>query len=154
MSDLTVDISDYLTDEEINGLVKEGVRNAAEDEARSLFRTSPEVFITNCAYYEVIKIASENCGDDLRKLIADKIPDIVDNLSSFSVFYRDRYLSGSVRSPNAQLLDQVVFENKPLIDAKVKGLIGNLDAYDIKDALMAALETSLSSVLGMGVGDE
>ena len=136
MNDLTVNVHDYLTDEQIAEVCKEEIQR----QIRMQFANNPEGtntrLISNISYMEVFDEISETIGADARQMLKDAIKRILGNDSSikYELFKRkdDFYHRNS---PAIDMMDEIVAENRGLMEKKVREAIEDFDFSDVQDEI-------------------
>jgi hypothetical protein len=122
--ELTINVNDYLSEEEQKGVVREAFLVAT----KSLFMKSENVerVLSNIAYNALSK--------DVDTLIPNYKGRIVENLESFflrsdnlkyHIFHTESYLSG--KSEGQKILDEAVQANKSRIEDKVRSAVDEFD---------------------------
>ena len=140
---LEINIHDYLTEEEI----KDECRAAVRQDVHNQLRTESDIqrFLTNSSYHFVWEAVDELCPEDMREIIAAKIPEIVSDLSSFSVF-RPKNAWDRDESKGWTILQSVLSESKPLIEKRVCELVQKIDISDIRDFVYEEFENIISNL--------
>ena len=136
MNDLTVNVHDYLTDEQIAEVCKEEIQR----QIRLQFENNPEGtntrLISNISYMEVFDEISETIGADARQMLKDAIKRILENDRSikYELFQRkdDFYHRNS---PAIDIMDEIVAENRELMEKKVREAIEDFDFSDVQDEI-------------------
>ena len=123
-------VLDYLTKDERKRIAAEAFREMCLEK----FRADDERIFSNAAYHAVWKIVDEQFDGKAAEMIAEKIPVIIEELSSYSVFRQpNRWEATSVA---LQVLDQCVRNNTDAIDAAVKTAAESITKQDIMDTLL------------------
>ena len=145
---VTIDINDYLDEDEMREIAREQfARVVGEILVDRLHYGKIYDFIGNLAYEVVWPAVDEKLGCDAREAIAERIPKVIEDLSEYSVFRKaDKYLKRE-DSVAQVILDEVVRENRPLIERRVTEIIEGLSDYRIKDEIMAAIDEIVSDWL-------
>lgn len=148
MMNVTIDITDYLDEDEMREIAREQfARVVRESVADRLYYGKVYDFIGNLAYEVVWPAVDEKIGCDAREAIAERIPKVIEDLSEYSVFRKaDKYLKRE-DSVAQVILDEVVRENRPLIERRVTEIIEGLSDYRIKDEIRAAIDETVSDWL-------
>ena len=120
---IEVNIHDYFSDDDI----KDVLRTAIYDEIKESisYDKSLTTFIANLSHKYVFKmvddIVKENIGTGIEDSIKQKVPEIINDLSSYSIFReKDNWQKESV---GQKLLNEAVIKNKDLLEDKVKELL-------------------------------
>lgn len=141
MSQLTVEIDDYLTEDDKRELVKDAFR----DEVRSKIRSEYDMntFINNLSYANVVEQVNKvvpNYEDKLR----DKVAEVVDGLTSYTVFYKGSSIYGKEESSvGNEMIGELVKENRDVLNTKVLAIIEDLDNYDIGQMISETINETL-----------
>lgn len=122
MKEITINIQDYLSDDELKQIVIEETRNniryLLKDEKNASRILSNLSY--NIVYDEIDKIIPES-----RELVIKQTMGVLNDIKSYSVFRDNNY--GGTKSIGQQILDGCVLGNKDLINEKVKETITNKD---------------------------
>ena len=120
---IEINMHDYLSDDDI----KDVLRKAIYDEIKESisYDKSLTTFIANLSYKYVFKmvdeIVKENIGTGIEDSIKQKVPEIINDLSSYSIFRaKDNWQEESI---GQKLLNEAVIKNKDLLEDKVKELL-------------------------------
>ena len=120
---MEINIQDYLTHDEIKEIAIEQVKGS--------LRQGGERLVNNLAYEVAFRIIDESLTDEMMEQVKNKVPEIIDGMSEFSIF----------RKPNAwerqssdawDTLQTAMKENRDSIKDKVKETIEN---YNYESAL-------------------
>ena len=147
MSDFN--IIDYLDDRDLKDIAQDV---AADQVRRHLQREVDfERLIANVAYMTVWPAVDEAMGEDAKAAIAAKIPEIISDMSQFSVFRKagDTY-SCKEDSVGQKLLEEAVMECKELIRERVMEIIGSLSPYTVREMVREAVEDAVISWMDGG----
>lgn len=136
MTDLTVNVHDYLTDEQIAEICKEEIQR----QIRIQFVNNPEEenarLISNLSYREVFDEISESIGADAREMLKDAIKRILANDSSVKYVLFQRKDSFCYRnSPAVDMMDEITAENRGLMEQKVREAIEKFEFCDVQDEI-------------------
>jgi len=139
---MEIDISQYLSEEEKKSIAVEEYRNAI----RQLVQVDKERILSNCAYTVVQKLVDDAFNEDLNTILVDKVKDIINNLSSYSVFKRKDAWDKD-ESKGHKYLESAVEDNKQLIESKVQEIIAELDVssfhYKLEELMYNVVENRL-----------
>lgn len=144
MADLMINIRDYLSDEQIAETCKEEIRR----QIRMQFSNNPEEtntrLISNISYAEVFNEISEAIEADAREMLKKAVIRILndDNSLKFVLFRR----KGSIfprNSPAIDMLDEIVAENRGLMEEKVREAIQDFDFVDVQNEILEVAEDVL-----------
>ena len=139
---MEIDVRDYLGEEDMREIVREQFSRAV---ARQLSNSSDvERVISNIAYETVWRAVDDAVGEDAKALVAAKIPGAIDSLSCYSVFREaDKFLREE-KSVGQRILDEVVAENRPAIEARVREVIDGIDANRLRGHIRDAIFDTVS----------
>ena len=131
-------IEDYLSDDE----KKEIAVKVFENKLRDSFSTSEaERVVTNMAYNVAEKLVSQNISKEFEQSIKDKLPEIINGLSGFTVFSRgDDY--GAFRKEATlawKSVDEYVRKHNALIEDKVLEVINAIDKQTLREEISEAI---------------
>ena len=97
-------------------------------------KTQAERIIENIGHEVAVSLVQEQMGEDMGKLIADKAVDVINGLSSFTVFRKpDAWDRES--SKGWDYLQKAMDDNKNLIDERVKNIFANCDQSEVTSYL-------------------
>jgi len=134
---MEIDVRDYLDEEDMREIAREQFSRAVERQLSDGLEV--ERVISNIAYETVWRAVDDAVGEDAKALVAAKIPEVIDSLSCYSVFREADKLLREEKSVGQRILDEVVAENRPAIEARVREVIDGIDANrlreDIRDAI-------------------
>lgn len=129
MMELKIDISEYLSSEEIKECCKDAIKSAIYGRySRSEAET--DRLITNLAYEFVWKMIDEEVGGGLEKMIRSKTIEAIEKLSEYSVF-RVRSAWDRQESIGHKILEEEVSASRPLIKARVKQIISDYPFHEL-----------------------
>jgi hypothetical protein len=121
MSEIVIDIDDYLTEDDKRDLVREAFRNEA---SRQMNRDTIDRFISNMSYEMVHRDINQVTLEYDRKL-REGVEKVVNDITSYIVFSYDN------DSYARQQLNKAVDANAGKIQAKIGQLVEDLSEYDI-----------------------
>lgn len=125
---LEIDVLDYLAEDEIKTVCKDAVAYQIAqilDSEESITR-----MISNCAYMLVWQMVDDALAGGLNDLIRTKVIDVINGLSSYSVF-RNKDLLCNQDSVGQKILDEEVSAARPLIKARVESIIANYPFHEL-----------------------
>jgi len=127
---MEIQVEKYLSEGEIKEIVKEEVRY----EIQSIIKKEKTLdrILTNTYYKTVWMMVEETLDEDkiLKNLIRDNVKRIINELNSYSVFRGKDYYENE--SLGQTLLNQVITDNKDLINNRVVEIITGLDKDDLR----------------------
>ena len=133
---MEIDIKNYLTDEDLRDLAMDVVR----DKFRAVFQNEKEInrIITNLGYEFVFKAVCDAFGKSREELEKKLINGIYEALDSdhirFQVFRR-KDVWHTDESPAVKILDEVLRESKPRIEAEVNRRISEYPFRELEDEI-------------------
>jgi len=149
---VTIDVTDYLTEDDMREIAREQFACAVRDSVRR--RSDVGAMIANVAHRTVWEAVDDAIGGDARALIAAKVPDLIGDLSPFTVFRQEeRGVFNHDASAGWKILDEVVAECRPLIERRVREVINEINRYKLKDAIRDVIDKTVSEWL-FGQEDE
>lgn len=122
---IEVNLSDYLNEADIRGICASEVHAKIRDDLRHMNVTT---IISNLSYEEVFRMVDEQIGENgyCRKAIAEKVPELVNSLSSYNIF-RKADAWERTESIGQKILDEEVAKARPLIADRIKAIIEEYD---------------------------
>ena len=132
------EIEQYLTDEE----KKDIALRVFEEKLRTSFSTAEaERVLTNMAYEVAEKLVSENINDKFKEAIENKLPEIIDGLSSYTVFSRGDSYGAFRKEPTLawKTVDDWVKKNNAQIEDRVKAVIDGIDKVTLREEISTAI---------------
>lgn len=130
---ITIDIRDYLSADEIRDICKDTIAH----DVRMLFtknETEIERLISNLGYEFLFEAVSESIGKDAKKLIADKVIELIKNDSSIKYeIWRRQDVWQRTESPAIKIMNDAIEDNKHLIRDRVSVEIGKYPIDEIRD---------------------
>jgi hypothetical protein len=126
---LEINVKDYLSESEL----KEICRDAVRERVSALLCKEGDIdrFLTNASFHLVWDAVNEKCPDNMLEKITEKIPGIVEKLSSWDVF-RAPDAWGREANKGWTLLQKALSDSEPLIKERVIELIRQIDMETIK----------------------
>lgn len=132
--EIKVKIEDYLSEQEIKEIIEDEIRRSCR--VKFLNESEFDRLLVNLSYRfvfnEIDKSINKGSGY-FEKLIENKIKDIINDLTEFSVF-RKSY-SGKSESVGSKLLDKCVSESTDVIKSKVNEVINDYPYHEIKESI-------------------
>lgn len=144
MAEITINIDDYMTPEDIKVECMAAVRQAVfnlygrnESEIRRL--------ITNLSYEFIFKAVSDCIGESAEALIVNKVRELLEKDDSSIKFnlWRKKDVYENYESPAITILNKAIKDNEQMIRNKVMEHIDTFDFGDVKTAMYEGLETIL-----------
>lgn len=140
---ITVNVSDYLSTEEIKDICREEVKISVREQLKK--EEDLQRFLTNSSYRFVWAAIEEKCPDNMLDLITAKISQIVNELAPYSVF-RKKDAWDRDESKGWTLLQQALTESEPLIKKRVVELISMIDMYTIQDVINEQIQNVIDNL--------
>ena len=133
-----MNIEDYLSDEE----KKEIAVRVFEDKLRDSFSTSEaERVVTNMAYEVAEKLISQNISEQFKDSIQNKLPEIIEGLSAYTVFSRGDNYGAFRKEPTLawKTVDNWVRSNNAIIEDRVKAIVDGIDKETLRQEISEAI---------------
>ena len=128
---IELNLEDYLTDEEIKNACEKAIYTNTYNKLAAL---DIDTVIANSSYRIIWKVLDEKFDKNLEEILCKKCEDIINNLSSFSVF-RNKDSFNSKKSVGQEILDQKVKESEGLIEKKINEIIESYDFNELKESI-------------------
>ena len=138
---MNINIEDYLSDEEMKQIVKEEFRKKVEESIR---RNNVTTFIANVGYQNVFEIINKEIPE-YENLVKEKTKEVIENLSSFSVF-RKKDIVDNEDSLGQKYLEKAVEDNKNIINEKVIKIFNKLGERDISYEISNIIEEKIEDM--------
>ena len=136
---ITINIEDYITPEEIKSIAMDAVR----DTILATFRgdeANINRLISNLSYEFIFKAVSDSIGEDAQLKVANKVKELLEDGSSIRYeLWRKKDAWEKSESPAIGLLYKAIKDNESLIRAKVSESINNYEFSDVQQAIYDAL---------------
>ena len=146
MSELKINISDYVSDETMREIVEDECRRTI----RNFFMSDAERKIVNTMYYAVYQIVDEvfaENGHNLREELADRMKQTIEELPSYFIFRR-KGVYEPANSVAQDVLEEESRRARPLIREKIESAIAQYDIQrltedEVQDALYNVIRDKL-----------
>lgn len=116
---MEINIMDYVSEDEI----KRTILASVENKVREMKESDLERIYTNACYHAVTEASDRLIQEKgLEFSLESKVKKVIEDLSSFTVFYQGNYPGGR-NSKAYNLMQSIVEEEKDLLRSKVKELI-------------------------------
>lgn len=146
MMEISINIEDYLSKEEIKEIAKEQISYVIQEKFRK--ENDIECIITNLSYGFLFKAVSEAIGKDSLDMIKDKVVELLmDDSNIRYLLWRKKDAWENEESPAVTIMNQAIKDNHSLIESKVYGLIDNYDFNEAKDEIYDILCDAISKQL-------
>ena len=153
--ELTINIEDYITPEEIKAVAKEAVRDSI---MRTYSRDEYNItrLVANLSYEFIFKAVSQAIGEDAQTKISNKVKELLENGDSIRYeLWRRKDAWEKTESPAIPMLHKAIKDNEGLIRAKVMQSIDDYKFDDVQDAMYNALnEIIYDKVFGSAKGSD
>ena len=137
--ELTINIEDYITPEEIKSVAMEAVRDSI---MRTYSRNEYDIsrLITNLSYEFIFKAVSDAIGEDAQTKISNKVKELLEDGGSIRYeLWRRKDAWEKTESPAIPILHKAIKDNEGLIRTKVMQSIDDYRFDDVQDAMYNAL---------------
>ncbi|WP_095067856.1 hypothetical protein [Pseudomonas sp. Irchel 3A18] len=132
MSELTLNINDYLSDQEKTQIAREAFREAAAQQARKDF----ERILSNAAYHMVGEIVDQHFDGGMVETLKTNAIKVINNLSSTTVFSPPNAWDRA-SSKGFDHLQTAVDELKPAIHERVAKVIAGYSSTELRELIEA-----------------
>lgn len=137
--ELTINIEDYITPEEIKAVAMEAVRDSI---MRTYSRDEYNIsrLITNLSYEFIFKAVSEAIGENAQVKISSKVKELLEDGGSIRYeLWRRKDAWEKTESPAIPILHKAIQDNEGLIRKKVMEHIDGYEFNDVQEAMYEAL---------------
>ena len=138
---MNVELTDYLSDEEIKDIIKEEFRNEVQ---RSIKRNGISTLIASIGYENVFNIINNEIPE-YENQVKEKTKEVIENLSSYCVF-RKKDLINKEDSLGQKYLEEAIRDNKDIINAKVVDIFNELGKQDISYEISSIIEDKINEM--------
>ena len=137
--ELTINIEDFITPEEIKAIAMEAVRDSImRIYSRDEYNISR--LITNLSYEFIFKAVSDAIGEDAQTKISNKVKELLEDGGSIRYeLWRRKDAWEKTESPAIPILHKAIKDNEGLIRTKVMQSIDSYEFNDVQDAMYEAL---------------
>ncbi len=138
MSELTIDIADYLDRKIIEDIAYQELGYAFRRQLQK--EADVERILTNLSYRYIYKIVETELGmneEMFRKKLVERINKCLDDESNirFEVFSR-KSAWNDTESPAVKILDEVLSESKPKIEEAVNKIIDEYPFHELREEIL------------------
>ena len=133
--EVTFDVLDYLTPDEIREECKKAIRHSVHD---TFAKNEAEVqrLISNLGYEFIFKAVSVAIGKDAEKAIAEKVAELAQDRHAISFeMWRKKDAWERTESPAIGILYEAIKDNKQLMRDSVQLAIRECEFPDVRDAM-------------------
>lgn len=126
-----INIENYLTDERIKEIIEEELREVI----RLKWNNELSILLSNISYHNVFSKVDEFLEDNksAEDIIAENTMNIIQNLSSYSVFRSKDEYTRREDSLGQKIMNKAIEDNKSLIEKRVVEIINNYNFTELKD---------------------
>lgn len=142
---MEIKFEDYLSNDEIHRIVVEEFRDKIKESIR---RNGVSRFIANLSYQNVFELINDE-APNFENEIKEKTKEVIENLSSFSVF-RKKDLVDNEDSLAQKYLEESVTNNREIIENRVKDILSELSKEDIAYEINDVIENKISNLFNKG----
>lgn len=130
MSELTINVDDYLSESDKRRIVTDAFSAAAAAHAQKGF----ERIISNSAYYLVGEIVDQHFDGNMVATLKDKAISVINNLSSSTVFSPPNAWDRAA-SKGFEHMQSALDELKPMIHQRVHDLIARYSSEELRSLI-------------------
>jgi hypothetical protein len=135
--EITFNVLDYLTPDEIKEECKKAIRHSVHD-TFAKGEGDVERLISNLGYEFIFKAVSAAIGKDAEKAIADTVQKLASDKSHIQfLMWRRKDAWERSESPAIGILEEAIRDNKLLIRECVQTAIKEFEIPDVRDAMYA-----------------
>tara|TARA_R110000851_G_scaffold331603_1_gene505982 strand:+ start:1364 stop:1801 length:438 start_codon:yes stop_codon:yes gene_type:complete len=138
----SIEIADYVSESEMKAIAQQVFKERCIES----FKKDHDRIISNSGYAVIVKIVKENYPEGLEELVAKKAIDVIDNLSSLTLFGPrnawDRETTGGFEA-----LQKAIKDNSSLINDKAISIINEFKSYDCEEHVAEILRETISDRL-------
>ena len=134
----TIEIMDYLSESEMKDIAAQVFKERCQDK----FNKDHERIISNTGYEIVVKLIKEHYPENLEDLISKKAIDVIDGMSSHTLFAPknawDRETTGGFEA-----LQKAVRDNDDLIQEKAVKMIEEYKSFDTESYIESLVKDEI-----------
>ena len=133
--EITFNVFDYLSMDEIREECKKAIQSSVHD---MFYKNEAETdrLISNLGYEFIFKAVSEAIGADAKKVIAEKVAELVKDKSHISFeMWRKKDVWDRTESPAIGILYEAINDSKQLMRECVLTIIKEFDIPDVREAM-------------------
>ena len=132
---IEIDITDYLSQEEIKEECKYAIRNSVY-EMFCKNESDIDRLISNLGYEFIFATISKAIGEDAEKLITKKVTELIKNDNSISYeMWRRKDAWERTESPAIKILYEAIEDNKYLMRSCVQKAIADFEFPDVRNVM-------------------
>lgn len=136
MAELTIDIYEYLTDDQIKEIFKEEVRRQIRMQFANNSEATIKRLIGSIAYQVVFEEISANIGADAWGMLKDTVSKIMQDEGAIRYVLFQRKDDFTYKYSTAvDMLDEITAKNRGLMEQKVREAIEKFEFRDVQDEI-------------------
>ena len=136
MAELTIDIYEYLTDDQIKEIFKEEVRRQIRMQFANNSEATIKRLIGSIAYQVVFEEISANIGADAWGMLKDTVSKIMQDEGAIRYVLFQRKDDFTYKYSTAvDMLDEITAKNRGLMERKVREAIEKFEFRDVQDEI-------------------
>lgn len=143
MNNITINIENYLTKEEIKAIITDAIRSTIYNMYKGN-QSNLDRLISNLSYEIIFNAISDIIGQDVKTVLTEKVHNLLkeDETIRYQI-WRKKDAWDRSESPAISILYDAIKQNAPLIEDKVIESIQEYKFNEIQDAMYEALEQIL-----------
>ncbi len=138
---MNIELTDYLSDEEIKDIIKEEFRNEVQ---KNIQKNGISTLIANIGYKNVFNIINNEIPK-YENQVKEKTKEVIENLSSYCVF-REKDFINKEDSLGQKYLEEAIEDNKTIINQKVVDIFNELGKQDISYEISSIIEDKINEM--------
>lgn len=141
---MEINIEDYLNKDEIKNIVIQELRESISN----YFRRKEDIgkIISNIGYEMTFNLINEEVPN-FKEQIKESVLKVCSEISSYCVFRKKgEYSSYDTNSVAQDILEQVVLDNKNIIEDKIKSIFNELQKTDLRYEISGILEDYIDNL--------
>ena len=152
--EVTFNVFDHLTPDEIKEECKKAIRHSVHD-TFSKGEKEVERLISNLGYEFIFKAVSVAIGEDAKKAIAEKVAKLAQDEGTIRFeMWRKKDVWERTESPAIGILHEAINDNKRLMRECVQTAIKEFDFPDVREAMYAVAHEVVREKLFGGADNE
>lgn len=145
--ELTINIEDYITPDEIKSIAMEELRryicNMYHRDENNINR-----LISNLSYEFVFKAVSDAIGTNAEEMIANKVKKLCQDDGAIRYeMWKKKDAWQKDESPAVEILNRAIKDNEDLIRVKVMQAIDQFEFHDVQTAMYEALDNCVRDIV-------
>lgn len=138
---MNIELENYLSDEEIQNIVKEEFREAIR---KNIQICGVSTWISNIGYKNVFEIINSEIPD-YENQVKEKVKEVIEHLTDYSVFRKKDFVDRE-DSLGQKYLEQSIENNKDIIEEKVIEIFKELGKQDIASEITSIIEEKMDKI--------